>query len=727
MMNEVFFPENLKLKPGEAFLDRFEILEILGYTHSTVAYKAHDKRIGRDLTIKLFQLQEGKAKGTNTKLIQDLTIAGRLVHPNIRLIYNSETLERFGYIAQEFLDGYSLRSVLNLKPVLRPEIATRIVMYICDALEYSHKNGIFHKHLSPKTIFITRKGIVKICDFGIRSFFSSSEVQLNNPHEDSELFLYQAPEIIEGGDDSGAADVFSLGITFYEMVCGRLPFPAQRLEDYKLKLKSFNFLSPQKLNPNISKDLEYVIVQSFNKEPGKRFESAELFKKRLSEFHVTEDAMPIFDDLDEITPHTTDIEAPVEQNGGAADIASPVKEERVIHIQRDEQPEEPENGGEPDAEPVGKKTLPDQNTTLKKKRSSVLLYVVLAVLFFGAIVAGSWFLYQKQIENSIHSQIAQIRIYMNEGKLISDNENNAFMQSMKLLDYAPENREAVEALGKIRSTLIQQLKDAQDLETLTSAVNNILLLQKQLPDDTEISALLAESEIKLKERTEEKEKLDRVAELLDDARIAIEALEWDKALELGKSALEIIPASSDVMLLLGSIYHQTGREDDALTALNQVIEQHPENVEAYLLLGKVYWKNEDLIKAEEAFRKSTELAPEQEDNHFYLATVLQLQGKRLEAIEEYRKETEFHESPISHFNLGYLLQTEGQLPEAIDAYRRAIELKPDLQAGYYNLAILLYKTEDMQGAKDVLDKVLEMDPDYYKAQNLLKKVEEKLK
>jgi hypothetical protein len=172
------------------------------------------------------------------------------------------------YFIMEYADGVNLRQAMRAGN-LKPEEALKIVPQICDALQYAHDEGIVHRDIKPENILLDRRGRVKIADFGLAKLFSGKREALTGTHQIMGTPHYMAPEQIQGTRDvDHRADIYSLGVTFYEMLTGELPLG--------------RFLPPSKKAP-IDTRLDEVVFRSLEVEPDKRYQHASDVKTQLEE------------------------------------------------------------------------------------------------------------------------------------------------------------------------------------------------------------------------------------------------------------------------------------------------------------------------------------------------------------------------------------------------------------------------------------------------------------
>lgn len=238
--------------------DRYSQIEKIGAGGMGSIYKAKDKILGRLVALKVILDDFRSNTEAIHRFIREAQSASALQHPGIVTIFDINVGEPM-YIAMEFVDGGNLREKQN-KRIMSVDEFLGIAIEICDALEAAHSKGIIHRDIKPENIMLTRDGRVKITDFGLASINNATKMTmvgqiLGTP-------LYMSPEQIKGRPTDNRSDIYSLGITFYEMLTGRVPF----LEgDIGYRHIHETPEPPSLINPTISERLEKVVLKTIEK------------------------------------------------------------------------------------------------------------------------------------------------------------------------------------------------------------------------------------------------------------------------------------------------------------------------------------------------------------------------------------------------------------------------------------------------------------------------------
>ena len=241
---------------------QLEILELLGQGGMGVVYKARQQQLDRLVALKILPPQIGRTEAFAERFTREARSLARLSHPRIVMIYDfGHTEAGLYYFIMEFVDGTDLRRVIQAGELSASEALT-IIPQICEALQYAHEEGIVHRDIKPENILLNRKGQVRIADFGLAklldrpatgptSMLTKVGQQMGTPH-------YMAPEQIEHPSEvDHRADIYSLGVVFYEMLTGELPLGR---------------FAPPSQKVQVDVRLDNVVLRTLEKEPERRYQ-----------------------------------------------------------------------------------------------------------------------------------------------------------------------------------------------------------------------------------------------------------------------------------------------------------------------------------------------------------------------------------------------------------------------------------------------------------------------
>src|SRR5262245_29785906 len=240
---------------------QLEILELLGQGGMGIVYKARQPRLDRLVALKILPEEAGRDPAFAERFAREARALAKLTHPSIVTVYDfGESDGRF-YLLMEFVDGVNLRHLLR-EGRLKPEEALQIVPQICEALQYAHEQGVIHRDIKPENILLDKRGHVKIADFGLAKLLGqkAADSALTGSRQVMGTPYYMAPEQWERPlAVDHRADIYSLGVVFYEMLTGELPLGR---------------FAPPSQKVQVDVRLDKVVLRALEKEPERRYQHA---------------------------------------------------------------------------------------------------------------------------------------------------------------------------------------------------------------------------------------------------------------------------------------------------------------------------------------------------------------------------------------------------------------------------------------------------------------------
>ena len=258
------------LKPGMILCDRYEILEVVGAGGMSIVYKARCHRLNRNVAIKVLKPEFSNDKNFVTKFKIEAQASAGLTHPNIVNVYDVYDDDGIYFIVMELVDGITLKEYIEQNGRLSMDKALDFSIQIASGLEAAHENHIIHRDIKPQNIIVSKNGNIKVTDFGIAKAASSNTLTsgaMGSVH-------YISPEQARGGYSDERSDIYSLGITMYEMVTGRVPFEGDNNVSVALMHIQSEMIPPRQYYPDIYSSFEKIILKATQKKPERRYLTA---------------------------------------------------------------------------------------------------------------------------------------------------------------------------------------------------------------------------------------------------------------------------------------------------------------------------------------------------------------------------------------------------------------------------------------------------------------------
>ena len=261
--------------PGDQ-LDHYRIDGLVARSGMASIFRGTDVRDGRAVAIKVPHPEMEADPVLFDRFKREEDIGRKLDHPGVVRVYNDEERSR-RYMVLEWVDGRLLRQILNGQKPLPTERAIRITLALCDALGYIHSQGVVHRDLKPENIMIGPNDQVKLIDFGIAANAGSRRLTFAKLTEAMGTPDYISPEQVKGKRGDARSDIYSLGIMFYEMLTGKVPFTGPNPFVIMNERLLNNPIPPREVNPEISPQLQEIIYRALERDPNKRYPNAHEF------------------------------------------------------------------------------------------------------------------------------------------------------------------------------------------------------------------------------------------------------------------------------------------------------------------------------------------------------------------------------------------------------------------------------------------------------------------
>ena len=440
------------IKIGMMVGDRYEILEKIGTGGMSDVYKAKCHKLNRFVAVKVLKQEFSENANFVSKFKTEAQAAAGMMHPNIVNVYDVGEESGTYYIVMELVEGITLKQYIEKKARLSVKEAISIAIQVSMGIEAAHRNHIIHRDIKPQNIMISKDGKVKVTDFGIAKAVTSNTITSNvmgSVH-------YTSPEQARGGYSDEKSDIYSLGITMFEMLTGRVPFNGETTVAIAIKHIQEPMPSPREYIPEIPISVEQIVFKCTQKSPDRRYQSmAELIEDlKRSLMHPDEDFVKMVDpdeeastrliseqDMQQIKKqskkHDSMDEAIRVRSNSDNSKSSPSKKKRPKKIDEKPHSSRYEEDDEDD----------DEDDSKMDKITTIL--AIIAAILFGAVVillAGRKMgLFTSDNENVTENTNEAITEMSSSSQTSSDNdENMVAIPDVTGLSYA----EAVATLNK---------------------------------------------------------------------------------------------------------------------------------------------------------------------------------------------------------------------------------------------------------------------------------------
>lgn len=261
--------------------DRYKIVKSLGEGGMADVYLAIDTIINREVAIKILRGELENDPVTLLRFQREANAASKLNHENVVQVYDVGNSENRHFIVMEYIRGRTLKQLIQLRGALHKEEAISIMKQLLSGVAEAHKQNIIHRDIKPQNVLVKDDGTVKITDFGIA--LAHNAVQLTQSDSVLGSAHYLPPEITRGEVATNQSDIYSLGIVFYELLCGSVPFTGDNPVQIAMKHLSEEIPSVREFNPSLPQSIENIIIKATAKNKNYRYKNVEEMLKDVEE------------------------------------------------------------------------------------------------------------------------------------------------------------------------------------------------------------------------------------------------------------------------------------------------------------------------------------------------------------------------------------------------------------------------------------------------------------
>ncbi len=269
----------MKLVKGTLISNRYDIQSKIGSGGMAIVYKAIDRKLDRVVTLKIMREEHIEDIEFIQRFNVEARAAAKLNHPNIVKVYDVGRFQNIYYIVMEFIDGVTLKDLILSRGLFTNDEVLGVTIQITSAISHAHEHGIVHRDVKPQNILVTMNGEVKVTDFGIATAISNQTEELSENTIGS--VHYFSPEQARGASIDEKSDIYSIGITMFEMACGQLPFDDDTVVSIAVKQINEELPNIHDYNENISEQVCNIIRKSTEKAKLNRFSNANEMNNEL--------------------------------------------------------------------------------------------------------------------------------------------------------------------------------------------------------------------------------------------------------------------------------------------------------------------------------------------------------------------------------------------------------------------------------------------------------------
>jgi len=318
--------------------DRYEIGKVIGRGGMAEVHEGRDLRLGRRVAVKILRPDLARDPAFQARFRREAQSAAALNHPNIVAVYDTgeDVLEAEGerpvivpYIVMEYVDGMTLRQLLGSGRKLLPERALEIIAGVLSALDYAHRHGIVHRDIKPANVMLTRNGDVKVMDFGIARAVNEANTSMTATSAVMGTAQYLSPEQARGEVVDARSDLYSAGVLLYELLTGKPPFTGESAVAIAYQHVSEMPVTPSVLDPEISDEVDAVVLRALAKKVDDRYQSALEFRSDVERAIA---GAPVTAAIQTISADRTAMLPPVQAAG--ADLARSARPTRATRPSR---------------------------------------------------------------------------------------------------------------------------------------------------------------------------------------------------------------------------------------------------------------------------------------------------------------------------------------------------------------------------------------------------------
>jgi serine/threonine-protein kinase len=739
------------LEPGMDFGPRFRIEKLLGEGGMGKVYKALDKELGRTVALKTLQPELTKDPNVILRFKQELLLASKISHKNILRIHDLSEWEGVKFITMAFIEGNDLSQLLKEERPFPIDRSLKIARQLCEALDAAHSEGVVHRDFKPHNVLVGKNDHVYVSDFGLATSLETAKLGMTRTGAFVGTPRYMSPEQVEGKQIDSRSDLYSLGLVFYEMVAGEVPFAGESTWQVMYQRVKEQPNDIKVVHPETPENVARIIMHCLEREPADRYQSAREIIADIDAGRSPEMSVTSMYRTPPSAGRSVQITLPVVRKRwsyaaiagalvlGGLFFAVPKTRHWVLPA-RHAETAETENGG------LGSKS--------QAKFVAVLPFNVvgdqssLSYVAEGLVEAISARLFQlKDVRVTSSAAAAKVdpkaslsRVAKELGvNLIVHGTVQGSGNNLRVaisLDNVAENRLVwSQEFNGVRDDLLiledriyERLADALALkpsnEELARATahptENIEAYDLYLKGRAAMRGQQAISNIKkaigLYEEALKKDPSFALAYAgIADATVILydekkDSLLAQKALGAAQQAQRLNDNLPEVHFSLGKVYSASGRTAEAITELKRALELAPNSDDGYRALGRAYLAIGQKEQALQAYQKAVDINPYYWINYNSIGQAYSQVGEYDKALIALRHVIELEpENSFGYLNLGVVYSQQGKYEESIPYFEKSLHIQPDDKT-YTDLGTAYFYLKRYNDSVPMFEKAVQMSP-----------------
>jgi eukaryotic-like serine/threonine-protein kinase len=729
------------LEPGTDFGPRYRIESVLGRGGMGAVYKAYDKDLDRIVALKLVRPDLTSDPEVMQRFKQELLLSSKISHKNVLRIHDLGDVNGVKFISMAYIEGEDLHRILEKRRRLPADNAIDIGRQLCAALQAAHAEGVVHRDLKPQNVLIDQAGTAYVSDFGLAKSLEAGAAMMTRTGELLGTPLYMSPEQAEGKRTDHRSDLYALGLILYEMVTGEVPFSGESMFQVMYQRIKQDPKNPRLLNPDLPNSLVHVIMRCLERDPDRRYQSAQEVLRDLDAPHtpfslrrvrismvgpghrggwIAAGVAALLILLALAVPEARNFlfhsrQAASAGNGAASKGIPPLAQGKYIavlpfRVLGDSASLGYVGEGLQDALSAKLFALQGvhiasgdavERATQRSSPEQIAREVGANLIVEGTVQeAGNKIAIVAKLRDMTTGNMLWSQEFPGVVQDLLTLEDQIYSQLVGALELRPSNDEMARATRRPTENaaaydLYLKGRDAmrgeQNPKNVEAALNYYnQALQK---DPGFALAFAGTADASMKMYGDNKDRF------------------WaQKALGAAQQAKQLNGNLPEVHLTLGSIYGATGRTAEAIIELNRALQLAPNSDEAYRRLGGIYSASGQKDKAIHAFEKAVQINPYYWLNYNALGQAYFTIGDTEKALAAWTKITELEPDNVwGYENVGAVYLSEGKYNECIPVFQKALQLQSTAD-NYSNLGTAYFYLKRYGDSVAMFEKATEMSP-----------------